>query len=143
MIGDRYGGQFPVEHFQKNGIKYEPSKDPKGALYLNFLPMLNSGKVKLLGSKRLVGQLVGLERNTARGGKDSIDHARGGHDDVANAVAGALLAATAKKPTMRFGTIDFAKTGKVTWHDAEPREHSRIRFVTITEKEDLRRRGLL
>jgi hypothetical protein len=143
VIGDRYGGQFPVEHFQKNGIKYEPSKDPKGALYLNFLPMLNSGKVKLLGSKRLVGQLVGLERNTARGGKDSIDHARGGHDDVANAVAGALLAATAKKPTMRVGTIDFAKTGKVTWHDAEPREHSRIRFVTITEQEDLRQRGLL
>jgi hypothetical protein len=42
-------------------------------------------------------QLLGLERKTARGGKDSIDHAPGGKDDVANAVAGVayLLRATA------------------------------------------------
>lgn len=38
---------------------------------------------------------MGLERRTARGGKDSIDHGRGSHDDVANAVAGCChLAAT-------------------------------------------------
>src|SRR5262249_19712611 len=30
---------------------------------------------------------------TARGGRDSIDHAPGAHDDIANAVAGALVAA--------------------------------------------------
>jgi hypothetical protein len=37
-----------------------------------------------------------LERRTARSGKDSIDHAPNGHDDVANAVAGvaSLLAAS-------------------------------------------------
>jgi hypothetical protein len=29
-----------------------------------------------------------LERRTARGGKDSVDHAPGGRDDVANVVAG-------------------------------------------------------
>jgi hypothetical protein len=34
--------------------------------------------------------MVGLERRTARGGRDSIDHAPGAHDDLANAVAGAL-----------------------------------------------------
>jgi hypothetical protein len=34
-----------------------------------------------------------LERRTARGGKDSIDHSPGQHDDVANAVAGALVLA--------------------------------------------------
>jgi hypothetical protein len=43
----------------------------------------------------LLTQLVGLERRTARGGRDSIDHAPGAHDDLANAVAG--LAATAKR----------------------------------------------
>jgi hypothetical protein len=32
--------------------------------------------------------LCGLERRTARSGKDSIDHGPGGHDDVANVVAG-------------------------------------------------------
>jgi hypothetical protein len=43
----------------------------------------------LLDHPRLVTQLCGLERRTARGGRDSIDHAPGGHDDLANAVAGA------------------------------------------------------
>ena len=37
---------------------------------------------------RLAAQLCSLERRTARGGKDSIDHPPGGHDDLANAVAG-------------------------------------------------------
>ena len=52
----------------------------------------------LLDHPRLIAQLGGLERRTARGGKDSIDHAPGAHDDVANAAAGVLsnLTRTAK-----------------------------------------------
>ena len=98
VVGDRFAGEFPREQFRKHGIKYEPCKDPKGTLYVNFLPMLNSRKVKLLGNKRLVSQLISLERNTTRGGRDAIDHPRGGHDDVANAAAGALVGALARKP---------------------------------------------
>jgi len=42
-----------------------------------------------------VAQLCNLERKTARGGRDSIDHAPNAHDDVANVVAGvASIAAT-------------------------------------------------
>lgn len=41
--------------------------------------------------RRLLAQLFGLERRTARGGRDVIDHGPGGHDDLANAVAGALV----------------------------------------------------
>jgi len=37
---------------------------------------------------RLVAQIVGLERRTARGGRDTIDHAPGAHDDLANAALG-------------------------------------------------------
>jgi len=48
----------------------------------------------LLDIARLSGQLAGLKRRTARGGKDSIDHAPGGHDDVANSAAGALVIAS-------------------------------------------------
>ena len=40
---------------------------------------------------RLQAQLCGLERRTARGGRDSIDHAPGGHDDIANSVCGVLV----------------------------------------------------
>ena len=51
---------------------------------------LSQRTVDLLDSDRLLNQLVGLERRTARGGRDSIDHAPGGHDDLANAVAGVV-----------------------------------------------------
>jgi hypothetical protein len=37
---------------------------------------------------RLVSQIVDLERRVSRAGKDSIDHAPHGHDDLANVVAG-------------------------------------------------------
>ena len=65
--------------------------------------------------------------------------------DVVVALAQAALAAVQKGELgrMRTGAIDFARTGRVFWHDEEPPERSRIRFFTITEKEDLRRRGLL
>ena len=127
--GDRYAGEFPRELFRKQGIKYELSDDPKSSIYLNFLPLINSGKVRLLGNKRLVTQLLNLERRTARGGRDSIDHAPGSHDDMANAVAGAVLLATAKRPQMRMGTID--PDGRITWHDEEPRDHRRIRWIKL------------
>jgi hypothetical protein len=40
-----------------------------------------------------VRQLLSLERRAFRGGRDAIDHPRGGRDDVANAVAEALVMA--------------------------------------------------
>ena len=52
------------------------------------MPLINARRVELIDDKRLQAQLVGLERRTARSGKDSIDHAPNAHDDVANAVAG-------------------------------------------------------
>jgi hypothetical protein len=56
------------------------------------MPLLNSKKVQLLDQPRLINQLCpSLERRTVRGGRDSIDHAPGSHDDVVNAVAGCLV----------------------------------------------------
>jgi hypothetical protein len=136
VTGDRYGGQFPVEQFAKQGIKYEHSPEPKGGIYLGLLPLLNSGKVRLLASHRLIAQLLALERNTSRGGKDNIDHAQGGHDDVANAASGALLTVLERRPQMQMGTID--RHGRVHWKDEEPQAHSRIRIVTVSEQEALR-----
>ena len=43
----------------------------------------------------MINQFCGLERRVARGGRDSIDHAPGAHDDLANCIAG--LAAIAKR----------------------------------------------
>lgn len=89
-MSDKFAGAFPVEAFKRNGITLEQSAKPKSDLYRDFLPLLNSKRVDLLDNPRLVTQLSSLERRTARSGKDSIDHAPGAHDDVANVVAGAL-----------------------------------------------------
>jgi hypothetical protein len=93
VTGDRYGGQWPSERFRAHGIEYAPSEKSKSDIYRDLLPLLNSGKIELLDLPQLATQLVGLERRTARSGKDSIDHAPGAHDDVANSVSGALLLA--------------------------------------------------
>jgi hypothetical protein len=88
VTGDKYAGSWPADEFKKHGIEYTPSEKPKSGLYLDLLPALNSGRVELPPDNRLVNQLIGLERRTARGGRDSIDHAPGGHDDRANVIAG-------------------------------------------------------
>jgi hypothetical protein len=48
---------------------------------------------------------------------------------VANAVAGALLLATSKRPEMRMGAID--PNGFIHWRGDEPRNHSRIRWIPV------------
>jgi hypothetical protein len=91
VVGDRYAGEWPREQFRGAGIAYRVSDQPKSDIYRDTLPLLNSGKVELLDVPRLVSQFCGLERRTSRGGKDSIDHGPGLHDDLANAASGALL----------------------------------------------------
>jgi hypothetical protein len=96
--GDRYAGEFPRELFRRHGIGYALSQKPKSDFYRDLLPLLNSGRVVLPRNDRLVSQLVGLERRTTRAGKDSIDHAPGGHDDLINSVAGAADIVTRRDP---------------------------------------------
>jgi hypothetical protein len=88
ITGDRYAGEWPREQFRKAGISYEAAQKAKSDLYRDLLPQLNSRQLDLLDHPRLIAQLCGLERRTARGGRDSIDHQPGGHDDLANALAG-------------------------------------------------------
>lgn len=91
VTGDRYGGEFPRELFRKHGVSYELSDRPRSDLYRDLLPLMNSGRVELPESDQLMKELVGLERRVSRSGKDSIDHGPGGHDDMANSVAGAVV----------------------------------------------------
>jgi hypothetical protein len=95
--GDHYGGEFPRELYRKHGITYRPSEMPKSDIYKEWLPLLNGGRLELLDHPRLRAQFCGLERKVARSGQDSIDHAPGGHDDIANASAGALVRASRKR----------------------------------------------
>ena len=117
VFGDRYAGEWPREVFRQRGVTYEPAEKIKSDIYLAFLPLLNSGRVDLLDNPKLVTQVCSLERRTARGGRDSIDHAPGAHDDVANAVAGALVGAS-ESPLMNDpGFFDFIS------HELRKRAH--------------------
>jgi hypothetical protein len=97
VTGDRYGGEWPRERFSAAGISYRPSERTRSEIYLELLPLLNAKHVVLIENARLVTQLSGLERHVSRSGAESIDHAPGGHDDLANAAAGAVVLA-AKSP---------------------------------------------
>jgi hypothetical protein len=52
---------------------------------------LPAARAALPRNDRLVAQIVSLERRVSRAGKDSITHPEHGHDDLANAVAGAAM----------------------------------------------------
>lgn len=106
--GDRYAGEWPRERFREHGIEYCLAERVRSDLYRDLLPLLNSGQTELLDEPRLIGQLCKLERRTARSGKDSIDHGPGGHDDVANAAAGALLLAQAPEQNDATNIMPFA-----------------------------------
>jgi hypothetical protein len=106
VCGDRYAGEWPRERFREHGIGYLCAEKPKSDIYRDVLPMLNSGNVELLDNPRLISQLCGLERRTARGGRDSIDHPPSGHDDLINSACGALLMAeTPRNADMIFGSL--------------------------------------
>jgi hypothetical protein len=86
--GDRYAGEWPRERFREHGVVYELAPKPKSELYLSLLPELNSGRVELLDNPQANNELIRLERRTARGGRDSVDHPPNSHDDLANVIAG-------------------------------------------------------
>jgi hypothetical protein len=103
--GDHYGGIWPASRFSAHGVYYGLAGKPKSDLYRDLLPLLNSGRVELLDVPKLVSQLCGLERKTARGGRDSIDHAPNGRDDLVNAAAGAIVMAAGSPRTVVVGPV--------------------------------------
>lgn len=98
VSGDRYAPGFVTEAFQRQRITYKPSDRDRSAIYLDLLPRVNAGAVRLLDHPDLLRELRGLERHRAST-KDRVDHRRGSHDDVANAAAGALVLASAPRET--------------------------------------------
>jgi hypothetical protein len=90
--GDRYAAQWVVEAFRQAGAEYVHSTRDRSAIYLDALPLFTSGRVALLDVPRLAAQFASLERRTGAG-RDRVDHSPGGHDDLCNSAAGALVLA--------------------------------------------------
>ena len=93
VVGDKYGGEWPIERFRAHDIGYVVADKTASDYYAELLPALNSGRVELLDQARLISQLTQLENRAASGGRDKIGHPPGGHDDVINAAAIALVSA--------------------------------------------------
>lgn len=94
VTSDRYAGTWPAERWHAHGIHFLPSERTKSELFEAMLPLVNSGRVELLDHPRLESEMLALERKTSRNGRASVDHPPRGHDDVANAAAGACVLAT-------------------------------------------------
>jgi hypothetical protein len=106
VSGDRYAPGFVSEGFRARGVAYEPAERTTSEMYLDFLPLVNSGSVWLLDNVDLLRELRGLERRRGTSGRDRIDHRPGAHDDRAVAAAGALVACSARQPS--FSTVGCA-----------------------------------
>lgn len=109
VSGDAYAAQWVVDAFRKHMIWYRHFERNRSELYLHLLPLLTAGNAVLLDLPRLIGQISQLERRTGRGGRDSIDHMRGAHDDLAVAAAGALVLAGEQRGTFE----DYSKRKRV------------------------------
>lgn len=96
ITGDAYAGEWVRERFRAEGIDYRLSQLSRSQIYLEFLPLLNAGRARLLDNPRLIAQIAGLERHVSRSGSETVDHQPGGHDDLANSAAGAMVNAAAK-----------------------------------------------
>jgi len=90
VVGDRYAPGFVSGAFESNRFSYAYSERDRSQLYVESMPLLTSGQVRLIDDRRMVQQFASLERRTSPGGKDQVNHPDNGHDDLANAVAGVL-----------------------------------------------------
>jgi hypothetical protein len=95
VLGDRYAAEWPVNAFSDCGISYQTSELNRSAIYGEVAPLFMDRRVELLDHKKLIAQLRGLERIPKAGGRpDEIRHGPRRHDDLINAVAGALWLAS-------------------------------------------------
>ena len=119
VTGDKWAAGFIEVAFRRNGITYEASAAPKSDLYKELTPLMASGQVRLLDNQRMQVQLLALERRTARGGKDSIDHPPRGHDDLINAACGAIVSTARGRAPMVISPEALARSADPAyWHRA-------------------------
>ncbi len=121
VVADKYAAQWPVSEFSRNDVTLEHSERDRSAIYADFLPLLTSGRARLLDSPRLIGQLANLERRASAMGRDRIDHPANAHDDLSNAAAGALVLAASAS--------DYWSNG-MSWVGDVPETYARMPYFS-------------
>ncbi len=108
VTGDRVGLELYVQAFERAGVTYRHPhfKDPasdrgelvyfdRSRLYLEMVPLFAAGLIDVLDIPEQTRELRALERSKRSGGADRVDASRGGHEDRANSLALAAVAALA------------------------------------------------
>jgi hypothetical protein len=96
---DRFGGGFHSSEWLANGIRFSGCERDTSQNYLAALPLLLSGRARLLDHAVLRQQLGSLERRARGQGRETVGHpqAASAHDDIATAACGALVKAAQRK----------------------------------------------
>jgi len=90
IVGDAYAAQWVAGTWRETGINYRRSTLVKSEIFREAEALFTRGLVRLPDHAKLLRELRLLERITHRSGKDQVTHPKGGRDDFANAVCGAL-----------------------------------------------------
>jgi hypothetical protein len=113
VMGDHFSSGFAAAEFRRHGVQFFVSPRSKSEYYLAALPLLLSGRLRLLDHEKLRKQFAQLERTAHAGGRESVDDSGrpGAHDDLSNVVAAAaVLAAEAAA----YAPTNFGGFGVVT-----------------------------
>ncbi len=90
---DSFGAEWASAPFLKAGTPLKKSVMPKSNLYLNAAQLIRSGKVDLIFSERVLNQFAVLDRRPGPQGVDRVEKIPGSHEDLVNAICGALVTA--------------------------------------------------
>jgi hypothetical protein len=87
VTGDKYSGEWVRQAFQDQGISYEVAELTASEYFLELIPFVNQGNIELLDDPQQTRQIVMLEMEKSRSGKESLGHPQGQHHDRANSLA--------------------------------------------------------
>jgi hypothetical protein len=106
IAGDNYAANFLPEGFDRHGIRYISTGERKGHrrltrsdAYAELEPLIRAQRIALLDDEQQTRELLGLVRRDQPGGRFTINHVSGEHDDRANALA--VAAAMAERARVR------------------------------------------
>jgi hypothetical protein len=90
VTGDRYAKQWVQQAWRDLLGTYHEANLYASELHLEALAPFNRGLVELPPHLALVREFKSLQRVAGRSGRESVEHPRGCHDDLANSVVGCL-----------------------------------------------------
>ena len=98
VVSDDYGKGFHGDESIRNGFLSRRARTVPPRITASFLPLLTSGRARLLDSSVLRSQLTSLERHVSASNKELIRHPQtaSAHDDCATACAGAAVLAASR-----------------------------------------------